>query len=79
VWVGVRDTGEGIPEEHLPRVFERFSRVDSSRSREEGGTGLGLAIVRHLAEAHGGRVKITSKVNEGTTVAALFPMSSDTL
>jgi signal transduction histidine kinase len=79
VWVGVRDTGEGIPEEHLPRVFERFYRVDSSRSREEGGTGLGLAIVRHLAEAHGGRVKITSKVNEGTTVAALFPMSSDTL
>jgi signal transduction histidine kinase len=73
IWIGVRDTGEGIPEEHLPRVFERFYRVDSSRSRDDGGTGLGLAIVRHLAEAHGGRVRIASRVNEGTTVAALFP------
>jgi signal transduction histidine kinase len=73
VWVGVRDTGEGIPGEHLSRVFERFYRVDSARSRDDGGTGLGLAIVRHLAEAHGGRVRIASKVNEGTTVAVLFP------
>ena len=73
IWIGVRDTGEGIGEEQLPRVFERFYRVDSSRSRLEGGTGLGLAIVRHLAEAHGGRVRIASKSNEGTTVAAFFP------
>ena len=76
IWIGVRDTGEGIAEEHLPRVFERFYRVDSSRSREDGGTGLGLAIVRHLAEAHGGRVRIASRVNEGTTVAAFFPFQT---
>ena len=76
IWIGVRDTGEGIPEEQLPRVFERFYRVDSSRSRLEGGTGLGLAIVRHLTEAHGGKVRISSKPNEGTTVAAFFPFAA---
>jgi signal transduction histidine kinase len=73
VWIGVRDTGVGIPLEHLPRIFERFYRVDPARSREAGGTGLGLAIVRHLAEAHGGRVRADSTLGRGTTVAALFP------
>jgi signal transduction histidine kinase len=73
VWIGVRDTGEGISEEHLPRIFERFYRVDSSRARDNGGTGLGLAIVRHMAEAHGGKVRATSRAGEGTAIAAFFP------
>ena len=73
VVVGVRDTGTGIAAEHLPRIFERFYRVDPGRSREEGGTGLGLAIVKHLVEAHGGRVKAASEVGSGTSINALFP------
>jgi signal transduction histidine kinase len=73
VWVGVRDSGEGIAEEHLPRIFERFYRVDPSRAREQGGTGLGLSIVKHLAEAHGGTVRATSRRGEGTSVAVFFP------
>ncbi len=74
-WLGVRDTGIGIGAEHLPRIFERFYRADPSRSREAGGTGLGLAIVRHLAEAHGGRVRAESTPGVGTTIAAHFPRS----
>jgi signal transduction histidine kinase len=73
VLVGVRDTGTGIPSEHLTRIFERFYRVDPARSREDGGTGLGLAIVRHLVDAHGGRVQAESTPGQGTTIAALFP------
>jgi two-component system phosphate regulon sensor histidine kinase PhoR len=73
VWVSVRDTGGGIAPEHLPRIFERFYRVDRARSRDAGGTGLGLAIVRHLVETHGGRVRAESQVGRGTTVAAFFP------
>jgi len=69
----VEDTGSGIPQEHLSRVFERFYRVDPSRSRAEGGTGLGLAIVRHTVEAHGGRVGIESELGRGTRVMAWFP------
>ncbi|MBU6366946.1 MAG: hypothetical protein KJT01_12110 [Gemmatimonadetes bacterium] len=72
-WVGVRDTGIGISAEHLPRIFERFYRADPGRSREAGGTGLGLSIVRHLAEAHGGRVRAESVPGSGTTIAAFFP------
>ena len=73
VLVGVRDTGIGIAPEHLPRIFERFYRVDPGRSREQGGTGLGLAIVRHLVEAHGGRVRAASALARGTEITALFP------
>jgi signal transduction histidine kinase len=75
LWIGVRDTGEGISAEHLPRIFERFYRVDTGRGRDQGGTGLGLAIVKHMAEAHGGRVRATSRAGEGTSIAAFFPQA----
>ena len=71
--VGVRDTGTGIATAHLPRIFERFYRVDPGRSRDHGGTGLGLSIVKHLVEAHGGRVRAESAPGTGTTISALFP------
>jgi signal transduction histidine kinase len=73
VWVDVQDTGIGVAPEHLPRIFERFYRVDAARSREQGGTGLGLAIVRHLVDAHGGRIESASTVGRGTTISVLFP------
>ena len=73
VWVGVEDSGSGIPAAHLPRIFERFYRADASRARNAGGTGLGLAIVKHLAEAHGGHVRAESTVGKGTSVAVFFP------
>jgi two-component system phosphate regulon sensor histidine kinase PhoR len=73
VSLAVDDTGSGIPPEHLPRIFERFYRADSGRSREAGGTGLGLAIVRHLVEAHGGNVSADSVVGVGTTIRIFFP------
>jgi signal transduction histidine kinase len=78
VWVGVRDTGIGIPPEHLPRIFERFYRVDPARSRSLGGTGLGLSIVKHLAEGHGGRVRAESVVGRGTTIAVWLPAPAAT-
>jgi signal transduction histidine kinase len=71
--LGVRDTGSGIPSEHLPRIFERFYRVDPGRSRDQGGTGLGLAVVRLLVEAHGGYVRAESVLGVGTMVVAEFP------
>lgn len=76
MWVGVRDTGRGIGRDHLPRIFERFYRVDSGRSRDSGGTGLGLAIVKHLVEAHGGTARAESEPGRGTTIAAFFPNRS---
>jgi two-component system phosphate regulon sensor histidine kinase PhoR len=78
VHVTVSDTGSGIPPEHLPRIFERFYRADSGRSRESGGTGLGLAIVKHLVEAHGGSVRADSVVGSGTTIRIFFPSASRT-
>ena len=69
----VRDTGGGIPPEHLPRIFERFYRADSGRSRESGGTGLGLAIVKHMVEAHGGSVRADSTLGAGATITLFFP------
>ena len=71
--LSVRDEGEGIAPEHLPRLTERFYRVDAGRSRAEGGTGLGLAIVKHIVGRHRGRLDIRSKVGEGTTVHVLLP------
>jgi len=69
----VADTGEGIPPAHIPRLTERFYRVDRARSRELGGTGLGLAIVKHIVQLHQGRLKIESRVREGTTVTVSLP------
>lgn len=69
----VRDNGPGIESQHLPRLFERFYRVDRSRSRDQGGTGLGLAIVKHIVEAHGGWVKVKSQVGLGTEFRCYFP------
>jgi len=68
----VTDTGIGIPKEHQERIFERFYRVDKSRSKELGGTGLGLAIVKHICELTGGRLKLESQVGKGTTVSVLW-------
>ncbi len=73
VTIAVRDTGSGIPGDHLSRIFERFYRADAARAREEGGTGLGLAIVKHLVEAHDGRVSATSQVGKGTEISCWFP------
>jgi two-component system phosphate regulon sensor histidine kinase PhoR len=67
VTLSIADGGPGIEQEHLPRVFERFYRVDKTRSRDVGGTGLGLAIVKHIVEAHGSKVSVVSKVGQGTT------------
>jgi len=71
--ITVTDTGNGIPPEHLHRIFERFYRIDRARSREMGGTGLGLAIVKHLARAHGGDVSVHSTLTEGSTFAIELP------
>jgi two-component system sensor histidine kinase SenX3 len=69
----VADDGVGIPTKDLPRIFERFYRVDRARSRETGGTGLGLAIVRHVAENHGGQVRVESELGRGTTFRVELP------
>jgi two-component system, OmpR family, phosphate regulon sensor histidine kinase PhoR len=74
VEVFVRDTGAGIPPEDLPRLFERFYRVDKARSRELGGTGLGLAIVKHLVKAHAGEVRVESELGKGSTFLFTLPV-----
>ena len=71
----VHDTGQGIPAGELSRVFERFYRVDKARARQTGGTGLGLAIVRHVAEAHGGTVRVESELGRGSTFTVALPVA----
>ncbi len=76
--VEVRDQGPGIPREHIPRLTERFYRVDTGRSREKGGTGLGLAIVKHIVNRHRGRLNITSEIGVGTKVSVYLPIVDGT-
>ena len=77
VAVTVRDDGEGIPREAVPRLTERFYRVDVKRSRERGGTGLGLAIVKHIANRHQGQLRIESRIGEGSTFTILLPATPE--
>jgi two-component system, OmpR family, phosphate regulon sensor histidine kinase PhoR len=76
VTLSISDQGEGIPPEHLPRLTERFYRIDTARSRDMGGTGLGLAIVKHIVERHRGTLQIRSQLGQGTTVTVSFPRSN---
>ena len=71
--ITVKDTGIGIPPEYQSRVFERFFRVDKSRSKASGGTGLGLSIVKHIAQYHNATINLCSQVGEGTTITIVFP------
>ena len=71
----VRDTGIGIAREHLPRLTERFYRVDDGRSRSTGGTGLGLAIVKHVAQRHGGEMSVDSEPGKGSAFRLVLPAS----
>ena len=73
--ISVKDTGPGIASEHLPRLTERFHRIDQSRSRETGGTGLGLAITKHVMQRHGGELQIQSELGKGSTFNLIFPAS----
>ena len=71
--ISVADNGCGIQSEHLPRLFERFYRVDKGRSRLAGGTGLGLSIVKHIVQAHGGTISVDSRPNEGSSFCLRIP------
>jgi histidine kinase len=75
VEVSIADTGVGISPEHLPRLFERFYRVDPARSRDDGGTGIGLAIARSVVEAHGGHIHAESALGEGSTFTFDLPLA----
>ena len=72
VTLTVKDSGIGIPKEYQERIFERFYRVDKSRSKSTGGTGLGLAIVKHIVAQHHARMKLDSEVGKGTTIKIMF-------
>ena len=72
--IKVADTGPGVPREDLPRIFERFYRVDKARSREKGGTGLGLSIVKHIVALHGGDVAVDSRPGRGSTFRFELPV-----
>ena len=72
----IRTMGPGIPREHLPRLTERFYRVDPARSRKSGGTGLGLAIVKHIVERHRGTLDISSTMGVGTSVSVRLPIAA---
>jgi two-component system phosphate regulon sensor histidine kinase PhoR len=76
--IEVKDTGCGIPQDALPRIFERFFRVDKARSRALGGTGLGLAIVKHVSIKHGGKVDAESEVGKGSTFRIYLPAPQPT-
>lgn len=78
-WISVRDNGIGIAPEHLPRLSERFYRVDRGRSRATGGTGLGLAIVKRIANRHDATLHIDSKPGAGSTFSLIFPARRITL
>jgi signal transduction histidine kinase len=78
VFISVADTGEGIPPEHLPMIFERFYRVDKSRTRATGGSGLGLTIAKRIVDAHGGTIKVTSELGKGSTFTFSIPVIKET-
>jgi two-component system phosphate regulon sensor histidine kinase PhoR len=77
VAVAVTDHGEGIPAEHLPRLTERFYRVDAARSRQLGGTGLGLAIVKHIVNRHRGHFTVDSEIGKGSCFTVSLPVATD--
>jgi two-component system phosphate regulon sensor histidine kinase PhoR len=79
VEIHVADTGMGIPSHDLPRIFERFYRVDQARSRELGGTGLGLSIIKHIVEAHGGKVWVHSQQGKGSDFVFTLPLGQGQL